>query len=128
MLALVSVISCALALFLATVGAAARPGAVEPALGQAARTSDVHSETYEGIITDTRCGAKHSAAVGKSAGDCTRLCVHSGEQFALVDGEKMFVLQGQPEALKRAAGERVTVAGTLSGNTIAVASVTAPAP
>ncbi|MGA8270949.1 MAG: hypothetical protein WB919_05270 [Candidatus Sulfotelmatobacter sp.] len=121
-LALVSAISCAVALFLVTVGAAGTRAA-EPESGQTPQTSDVHAETYEGMITDTHCGAKHSAAVGKSAADCTRLCVHSGEQFALVDGEKMFVLQGQPEALKRAAGERVKIAGTLKGNIISVASV-----
>jgi hypothetical protein len=122
-LALVSAVACALALLLVTVGAAAGSGGAEPESGRAPQSSDVHSETYEGMITDARCGAKHSAAVGKSASDCTRLCVHSGEQFALVDGEKMFVLQGQPEALKRAAGERVKIVGTLNGNIISVASV-----
>jgi hypothetical protein len=77
------------------------------------------------MITDAHCGAKHSAVVGKSAADCTRLCVHSGEQFALVDGEKMYVLQGQPEALKRVAGQRVEVVGSLNGNVISVVSIPA---
>jgi hypothetical protein len=86
------------------------------------------AQAYEGIVTDTRCGGKHSAAIGLSAGDCTRACVHSGEHFALVDGDKMYVLEGETEALKKAAGERVKVSGTLNGNTISVASVTTGSP
>jgi hypothetical protein len=33
------------------------------------------------------------------------------------------MLQGEPEVLKRAAGERVTILGTLTGKTISVTSV-----
>ena len=85
-------------------------------------------QNYDGVITDTRCGAKHSAAIGQSAADCTRACVHSGERFALVDGDRTYALEGESEALKHAAGERVRIVGTLSGSTISVASVRAPAP
>jgi hypothetical protein len=80
-------------------------------------------QTYEGVITDTRCGARHSAVIGKTAADCTRICVHSGEHFALIDGDKMYVLEGEPALLKRLAGQRVKVTGTLAGNLITVASV-----
>jgi len=81
-------------------------------------------KAYEGVITDTRCGAKHTAALAETAADCTRICVHSGEKFALVDGDKMYTLQGESEVLKRSAGERVKVMGTLTGKTISVVSVT----
>jgi hypothetical protein len=80
-------------------------------------------ETYEGIITDTHCGAKHSAKIGLSAADCTRVCVHSGDSFALVDGDKVYVLEGESAALKQSAGERVKILGILNGTTIAVSSV-----
>jgi hypothetical protein len=148
-MALISAIACVLAIFLA-LGFAAF-GATEdtavqeleagpperlssyPAPGQeaSARSSPmqaalVQSQSYEGIVSDTRCGAKHSAKLGLSAGDCTRVCVHSGENFALVDGDKLYVLEGEGPALKRVAGERVKVVGTLSGNTISVSSVTPP--
>jgi hypothetical protein len=53
--------------------------------------------------------------------------VHSGESFALVDGDKTYALKGEDAALKRAAGERVKILGTLTDNTISVASVLAPA-
>ena len=121
---LVSALSCALALLLATLGTAAW-SAEEPA--SAAQTSSAQ-QTYEGVITDTRCGAKHNASIAQAAGDCTRVCVHGGDQFALVDGEKMYVLEGEPAALKRAAGERVKIMGTLNGDRISVESVAAPLP
>jgi hypothetical protein len=62
-----------------------------------------------------------------SAADCTRACVHSGERFALVDGEKTYILEGDEAALKRMAGQRVKIVGTLNGGTISVSSVATPA-
>jgi uncharacterized low-complexity protein len=124
-LVLASATACVLALFLATLGAAAGAAATEPEPGQpqSAVPRAVQPQSYEGIITDTRCGAKHSAAVGMAAGDCTRVCVHGGEHFALVDGEKTYTLEGESDALKHAAGQRAKITGTLSGTTISVASV-----
>lgn len=89
-----------------------------------AQAADVPAQaTYEGVITDARCGAKHSAKIGATAGDCTRLCVHNGDAFALVAGDKMYLLEGESASLKRVAGERATIVGALNGNTIAVSSV-----
>lgn len=86
----------------------------------------VQGKIYEGMITDTHCGAKHSASIGMAASDCVRVCVHSGERFALVDGDELYVLEGESAALKRVAGQRVRIVGKLNGNRIAVASI-APA-
>jgi hypothetical protein len=130
-------IACGSAIFIASVGTGARAGYNEPKSAQSSAVQsevaesevaqpDVNQKTYEGIITDTHCSAKHSAAVGKTAADCTRVCVHSGERFALVDGDKMYVLEGKPAALKQAAGARVKISGTLTGDTISVTSVEAP--
>jgi len=58
-----------------------------------------------------------------AAADCTRVCVHGGEQFALVDGESVYVLEGDLVALKRVAGQRVRLVGTLNGNKISVSAV-----
>jgi hypothetical protein len=130
MLAIGSAGACAL-LLIATIGfptheASAGANAAAEANPLQAAQSSIPSESYDGVITDTRCGAKHSARLAESAADCTRLCVHSGERFALVDGEKLYVLEGKPEALKRFAGERVRIVGTLNGNTISVESVGSP--
>jgi hypothetical protein len=127
-LALTSSIACAFALLLAVLGtvtgaADAASPSVRPESSSSAASDSPASDSYEGIITDTHCGAKHSAAVGMTAADCTRVCVHSGEHFALVDGDKAYTLEGDLPALKQLAGQRAKVVGTLSGNTISVASV-----
>jgi hypothetical protein len=112
-----------------TAGAGAVPGpeSGRPAQPSPIPSSAIQGQTYEGIITDAHCDAKHSATVGMSAAECTRVCIHSGEHFALVDGDKTYTLEGSDAALKRMAGQRVTVLGTLSGRTISVASVGAGA-
>jgi hypothetical protein len=127
MLAIVSAIACALALLIATLGAAGAAAAEEPESGQVEQSSTSRQQNFEGVITDTHCGAKHSAAMGKTAADCTRACVHGGERFSLVNGDKIYALEGEAAALKRVAGQRVTIAGSLQGNIISVTSVTAAA-
>ncbi|MGA8202286.1 MAG: hypothetical protein WB814_19615 [Candidatus Sulfotelmatobacter sp.] len=124
--AICTAIICVLAYSMTMTGAA-RPAVARPQAEQAIQ-SPLPSGNYEGIVTDTHCGAKHSAAVGLSAADCTRTCVHSGESFALVDGEKTYRLKGGEAALKRVAGERVKLTGTLTDNTISVGSVSPSTP
>ncbi|MHB8217410.1 MAG: hypothetical protein ACYDDS_15145 [Candidatus Sulfotelmatobacter sp.] len=88
-------------------------------------SSAIQTQSYEGMITDTHCGAKHSAALGMAAAECTRTCVHGGEQFALVEGDSVYVLEGHVEALKRTAGQRARIVGILNGNRISVSGVAA---
>ncbi|MCU1300775.1 MAG: hypothetical protein JWQ87_1059 [Candidatus Sulfotelmatobacter sp.] len=98
--------------------------AAKPVLAQNNASPALSSQSYEGVITDTRCGAKHSAAIGMAAADCTRVCVHGGEQFALVDGDNVYVLEGNLQQLKRMAGQRVRILGNLNGTKISVSAVT----
>jgi hypothetical protein len=49
--------------------------------------------------------------------------VHGGEQFALVDGDALYLIEGDPAVLKVAAGQRVRISGILSGKKISVSSV-----
>jgi uncharacterized low-complexity protein len=121
MIALVAAIACALALVIATLGAVAVATAGTPA--QSGPSSAIPTQTYEGMVTDTRCGAKHSAKIGATAADCTLLCVRAGEKFILVDGNASYLLDGDPIALKQVAGQRARILGTLSGRTISVTSV-----
>jgi hypothetical protein len=51
------------------------------------------------------------------------MCVKQGSSWALVDRTKVYALRGESPLLDRLAGERVTVSGTLDGNTIQVQSV-----
>lgn len=120
-LVLGTLIACALALLLATLGAvagAAVTGVEPPQATQAAK-----ERTFEGMVTCSRCGAKHSASLAKAADTCVRVCVHDGGSFALVDSDTLYQLSGDVTALKKVAGERARIVGTLSGKTITVSSV-----
>jgi hypothetical protein len=81
--------------------------------------------TYTGMVTCSQCGARHPAASAKTAAGCTRACVHGGAQFALVEGEKTYLLNGDLAPLKKLAGQRATIVGAMSGNTITISSVAA---
>jgi hypothetical protein len=119
--------ACALALLFASLGAAA--GAAGSAIGtpQAAApaAASAAQQTYDGFITCSRCGAKHPASSSRNASDCTRICVHGGASFALIDGDEVYILEGNLSQVKEFAGERATIAGTLNGHTIKVSSVVA---
>jgi hypothetical protein len=115
-------IACALALLIAMLGAAA--GAQSEAASQASSQTTAE-RAFDGMVTCSRCGARHSAKLGKAADVCVRVCVHDGGKFALVDAETTFILDGDLNAIKKFAGQRAHVTGTLSGNTIKIASITA---
>jgi hypothetical protein len=114
-----------LALALAIVGAAVVVSGQTPEPPQSAAPPAARQETYVGMVTCSRCLAKHSAKIGATATDCTRVCIRDGAQFTLVDGDQTYVLEGDPAALKRVAGHRVRIAGARNGDTITVASVPA---
>ena len=107
-------VACALALLMATLGAAA--AVFERPEGE---------QSYEGMVTCSRCGARHAAKPGATAAECTFACVHGGAQFALVDGDKAYLLEGDVSSLKPVVGQRASVTGVLTGNTIHLSSVTA---
>src|SRR5205814_9095181 len=67
--------------------------------------------TFNGMITDARCGARHAKDSNKSPAECSRMCVRRGEQYLLVDGEKRYTLSGNPQVIERLAGQRVKVSG-----------------
>ena len=116
-------IACVLALLLATLGAAA--GVAEGAVVAQQQTGANSNQAYDGMVTCSRCGAKHSPAIGQTATICTRLCVHGGASFALVDADGAYLLDGDLNILKRLAGQRAHVVGALKGRTIRVSSVAA---
>ncbi|MFZ0516065.1 MAG: hypothetical protein WBG23_05740 [Acidobacteriaceae bacterium] len=84
--------------------------------------------TLKGIVSDQMCGAHHMMA-GASAQKCTRECVGMGSPYALIVGDKVYVLQANPEVKKELyalAGAPAVVKGPVSGMTVQVAAV-APA-
>ncbi len=114
-------IACALALLIATLGAAAGATAGEAAVRQ--ESPSATGQTYEGMVTCSRCGARHSGALGQNASDCARTCVRGGASFALVESDTTYLLEGDLSALGRLAGQRARVMGELKGKTIRVSSV-----
>jgi hypothetical protein len=143
-IALGSGIAFAVALLIATLGAALSLTS-EPAVGQqvespAPQTNSPRphatvrparqdlpqingSRTFEGMITCSQCGAKHAPKLGESAADCTRNCVRTGASFSLVNGERVYQLGGDPNILKKIAGQRARVVGVLHGDTIEVSAL-----
>jgi len=116
-------IACVLALLFATLGAAA--GVAEGQEAKQLPANLVHEQTYDGIVTCSRCGARHSAKLAQTATVCARVCVHGGASFALVDAEDTYLLDGDLNALKKLAGQRAHVVGALNGKTIRIVSVVA---
>ena len=84
-------IACVLALLIASLGVAAGT-ATDESSKQA--TPPTNEQTYEGMVTCSRCGAKHSAALGEKAADCARTCVRGGATFVLVEGNATYLLDG----------------------------------
>jgi hypothetical protein len=85
------------------------------------------AQSFTGQVSDAMCGAKHMMS-GPEA-DCTRACVGKGSKFALVVGNKVYTLESSDKAalasLDKLAGAKAKVTGTLDGDTIQVASVSA---
>jgi hypothetical protein len=117
-------IAFALALLFAIIVATAN-AAVGQMAGFGAHSVSTESRAYEGMVTCSRCGAKHSAALDRSATTCVRVCAHGGAQFALVNADETYLLDGDMDALKRVAGQRAKIVGNLEGKTIKVQSVVA---
>src|SRR6266487_7042625 len=112
MVIVATAIACVLALLLATLGAAA--GAAEGAeqYEGSKAAAPVAEQTFEGIIACSRCGARHSAQLDRSASTCVRICVHGGASFALVADDSTYLLDGNLIALKKLAGQRARIVGT----------------
>lgn len=79
-------------------------------------------QTLTGTLTDSMCGATHMAK-DKTPAECTQLCVKDGMKYALAADKKLYTLEGHEADLAKLAGQKVTVKGTMKGQTITVDSV-----
>jgi hypothetical protein len=130
-----TIIACALAILIAmlaarTTVAAGSSQQLNPALesepsSPPATDAPANAQHFEGMVTCTRCGAKHSPKSGAPATQCAINCVREGASFALIDGDKTYELQGDLSVLKQLAGQRAQVVGVTQGNTIKVSSIAA---
>jgi hypothetical protein len=80
-------------------------------------------QTFTGVVTDNMCGKKHTMMPGKPDSECIRACVKAGSKYALLVGDKVYVLNGDAKQIDRFAGKQVKVAGNVSGTSIALVSI-----
>jgi hypothetical protein len=81
-------------------------------------------QSFTGVVTDSMCGATHMAK-GKTPAECTRMCVKDGMKYALAAEKKVYTLEGHEAELAKLAGQKVTVKGTLKGDTLSIQEVAA---
>jgi len=82
------------------------------------------SKSLTGTVSDAMCGKTHLMK-GESAAQCTRECVKSGSDYALVVGDKVYTLKGNKTAIDKFAGANVIVKGKLTGSTVTMESIKA---
>jgi len=86
--------------------------------GTALLTAADKPQSFNGVITDTMCGVRHSMGITPDA-KCVRECVKMDPKttkYALLVGNDLYVLSDQQSPEKFAA-QKVTVTGTLFQNT-----------
>ena len=98
---------------------------VTPLSGIAQKTKRAE-RTLVGYVSDNHCGLKHMAGMGDDK-NCTLMCVKNGK-FVLADRDHKRVYQldknGQQKA-REFAGQKVTVTGRVTGNSIKVTAIQA---
>lgn len=79
-----------------------------------------------GEVGDAMCGTKHMEG---TPAECTRTCVSKGSKYALVVGDKIYVLNTSDKAvlavLDQQAGKKATVTGTVDGTNVEVSTAVA---
>jgi len=79
-------------------------------------------KTLTGVVSDVMCGQTHMMK-DKPAAECLRYCVRQGTKYALVAGKTVYTLEGHEAELDKYASQKVTVKGTMKGETMTVESV-----
>jgi len=81
-------------------------------------------QSLTGVVTDSMCGVTHMAK-DKTPAQCIQMCVKDGMKYALAAEKKIYTLEGHEAELAKLAGQKVTVKGTLKGDTLSVQEVAA---
>ncbi|MHB8502191.1 MAG: hypothetical protein ACYDHE_14765 [Candidatus Acidiferrales bacterium] len=79
-------------------------------------------KTLTGVVSDAMCGQTHMMK-DKPDAECLRYCVKQGNKYALVVVKTVYTLEGHEAELDKYAAQKVTVKGTLKGETVTVESV-----
>jgi hypothetical protein len=79
------------------------------------------AETWTGVISDEHCGAKHAAMTADDK-TCVDKCAKGGAAAVFVAGDQVYKIENQ-DAVKAHYGHKVTITGTMKGDTVHVDSV-----
>ena len=90
--------------------------------GNKSKASSAAPATLTGIVSDAMCGQTHMMK-DKPDAECLRYCVKQGTKYALVAGKTVYTLEGHETELDKYAAQKVTVKGSLKGETLTVQSV-----
>jgi hypothetical protein len=83
------------------------------------------ADTMSGYVSESHCGAKHSE-VSDANTKCVNACLKGGSDPVLVSDGKVYKFDSaSKDKAKAMAGQKVTVDGSLSGDTVTVNSITA---
>jgi hypothetical protein len=83
------------------------------------------AETMSGYISDAHCGAKH-AEVSDANSKCVAACLKGGADPVLVSDGKVYKFDdASKDKAKALAGQKVSVDGSLNGDTVTATSITA---
>jgi hypothetical protein len=94
----------------------------EPSSSVAVQAASIRQRVLKGVVSDTACNAKH-VSNDKTAAECARNCVRHGAQYALISGEKVYLLEGDLVEVGELAGQRAEVVGSVDGDLLTVASI-----
>ena len=81
------------------------------------------TRTVTGIVTDAKCGAKHSVA---DAVECTRDCAKKGSDYALLVDGRVYTLKADASSkaeLRKLSGKVALVQGDVEDTMVTVSSV-----
>src|SRR5258706_10877550 len=81
------------------------------------------AKSYDGVVTDTMCGADHSMMGNIPDKQCVLGCAKGNGKYALIVGKKVYKLDGKPADFEKFAAAKVKVTGTLSGDTLHADSI-----
>lgn len=79
---------------------------------------------WTGYISDAKCGAGHADASAKSVG-CVKGCIKGGHEAVLVSDGKVLKIANQDKVPAELQGQKVTVSGDLSGESVTIAKIAA---
>lgn len=95
------------------------------ALGATLSCFTAFAGSWTGVISESKCGAKHEdAPTNKASESCIKGCIKGGAEPVLVTDGKVVKIDKQSHAkVMDHLGHKVTVTGTLEGNTLTIDSV-----